>query len=229
MESPEVPARYCLLAVEILCRERHLSIAIFASIAGRFTCIDYRGKVRKIPSRAINITDNTSETTATTLASIIFFLTKYSSAQKKLQSLLDRVMPNGASDWSYEKVKRITFIDDIINETLRLKPALLTGGYRCTPAEGLQVDEVYIPGDVNVFVPPQLIQTDERYYRESHEFIPERWGEQEDMMMSNDAPFYPFSAGNFSSIICYRNCKMLMVNFLQEHTVARAKILLFKV
>lgn len=36
-------------------------------------------------------------------------------------------------------------------------------GYRVTPAEGLQVDEVYIPGDVNVLVPTQLIQAHERY------------------------------------------------------------------
>lgn len=139
----------------------------------------------------------TSETTATTLASIFYFLAKYPSTLKKLQGLLDQAMPGGASDWSYEKAKSVTFIDDIINEALRLKPALLTGGYRCTPPEGLQIDEVYIPGDINVFVPTQLIQTDERYYPKAQEFIPDRWGEQKVEMATGDAPFFPFSLGLF--------------------------------
>lgn len=145
--------------------------------------------------RFFSNTYSASETTATTLASIFFYLAKYPTTLKKLQVQLDQAMPGGASDWSYEKVKSVTFIDDIINETLRLKPALLTGGYRCTPAQGLQVDEVYIPGDINVFVPMQLIQTDERYYANAREFIPERWGERKIEMATNDAPFFPFSLG----------------------------------
>jgi cytochrome P450 len=145
--------------------------------------------------RFFSNTYSVSETTATTLASIFFYLAKYPTTLKKLQVQLDQAMPGGASNWSYEKVKSVTFIDDIINETLRLKPALLTGGYRCTPAQGLQVDEVYIPGDINVFVPMQLIQTDERYYANAREFIPERWGERKIEMATNDAPFFPFSLG----------------------------------
>lgn len=110
-------------------------------------------------------------------------------------------MPGGAKDWSYQKVKSVTFIDDIINETLRLKPALLTGGYRVTPAKGLQVDEVYIPGDVNVFVPIQLIQTDERYSKDAHQFIPERWGERRDELDTDSAPFLPFSLGQQACLV----------------------------
>lgn len=69
-------------------------------------------------------------------------------------------MPGGSQYWSYERVKTIAFLDDIINESLRLRPAVMTGGYRVTPDQGLQIDEVHIPGDVNVFVPVQLVQTD---------------------------------------------------------------------
>ncbi|MBJ7019369.1 cytochrome P450, partial [Vibrio cholerae] len=84
----------------------------------------------------------------------------------------------GSQYWSYEKVKTIAFLDDIINESLRLRPAVMTGGYRITPDQGLQIDEVYIPGDVNVFVPVQLVQTDKRYYQHPNQFIPERWGKK---------------------------------------------------
>jgi cytochrome P450 len=106
-------------------------------------------------------------------------------------------MPNGEQDWTYEKVKAVTYLDDIINETLRLKPALLTGGYRVTPARGIQVDEIYIPGSTNVFVPTQLIQTDVRYYRDPLEYIPERYGERKEEMQTESAPYFPFSMGKF--------------------------------
>jgi len=54
----------------------------------------------------------------------------------------------------------------------------MTGYYRVTPPNGIQVDEVHIPGDTNVFVPVQLIQRDPRYWPKPLEFIPERWSEQ---------------------------------------------------
>ncbi|KAL4749221.1 cytochrome P450 [Aspergillus terricola var. indicus] len=144
-------------------------------------------------SRAVLVAG--SETTATTLASILYFLCKNPEILAKLQRLLDEAMPGGPSEWTYEKVKTISYLDDIINETLRLRPAILTGGYRVTPAEGMQVDEVYIPGDVNVFVPTQLIQTDERYYVDAKRFVPERWSEKE--MIQEGAPYFPFLYGPY--------------------------------
>ncbi|KAB8243635.1 cytochrome P450 [Aspergillus flavus] len=81
----------------------------------------------------------------------------------------------------------------VIAGSLRLRPSVSGGGYRVTPAEGLQIDEVFIPGDVNVFVPQQLIQTDERYYKFSKEFIPERWGEKKVEWGTDKAPYFLFS------------------------------------
>ncbi|GME28827.1 putative benzoate 4-monooxygenase cytochrome P450 [Neofusicoccum parvum] len=138
-----------------------------------------------------------SETTATTLATVLYYLAKYPAVLKKLQSKIDAAMPT-AADWTYDKVKSITYIDDIIHESLRLKPALLTGGYRVTPPEGLQVDEQYIPGDTNVFVPVQLIHTDPRYWKQAEDFVPERFGERRDEMGTDGAPFIPFSLGAYS-------------------------------
>lgn len=135
-----------------------------------------------------------SETTATTLASVLYYLVKNPETLAKLQRLLDDAMPAGVDDWSYEKVKSVAYLDDVIQETLRLRPAVMTGGYRVTPAEGITVDETYIPGDVNVFVPVQLIQTDERYYTNAKEFVPERWNEKKEMCVEG-APFFPFVLG----------------------------------
>ncbi|ETS82892.1 hypothetical protein PFICI_04768 [Pestalotiopsis fici W106-1] len=158
-----------------------------------------------------------SETTATTLAAIVFYLATQPRVYRKLQEYVDAVMPPSSlggnnSNWTYEKAKSITYIDDIIHETLRLKPALLAGSYRVTPPEGLQIDEVHVPGDTTVFVPTQQIQTDTRYWApRAAEFVPERFSQQqeEDHAPSTSAsaatdtttiegssgPFLPFTLG----------------------------------
>ncbi|KAF2470653.1 cytochrome P450 [Lindgomyces ingoldianus] len=139
-----------------------------------------------------------SETTATTLAGILFYLAKYPEKQKKLQRLVDKAMPAGYSDWNYEKVKSVTYIDDFISETLRLRPALLNGGPRETPAQGIRVDEVHIPGKTNVLVPIQLIHRDPRWWQQAEEFVPERFGEKREEMGTEKAPYLPFSLGAYS-------------------------------
>jgi cytochrome P450 len=136
-----------------------------------------------------------SETTATSLTSALFFLAKCPEKQKKLQRELDRKMPGGYGEWSYEKVKEVSYVDDFINETLRLKPALLTGGARETPSKGLQIGDTYIPGNVNVVVPIHRIQRDGRWWQQPDDFIPERFGERRAEMGTDKAPYLPFSLG----------------------------------
>lgn len=113
--------------------------------------------------------------------------------QKKLREQLQQVM--GARQWDYEKVQLVTFLDDIIAETLRLRPAVLVAGSRETPAVGLQIDEVHIPGNTNVLVPVYNMQRDARYWPHAAEFIPERWGDRRSEMGTDQAPYFPFLAG----------------------------------
>lgn len=76
-------------------------------------------------------------------------------AQTKLRKQLRQALKDQGRQWDYEKVQLVTFLDDIIAETLRLKPAVLVAGPRETPEAGLLIDEVHIPGNTNVLVPVQ--------------------------------------------------------------------------
>ncbi|KAI1773062.1 putative benzoate 4-monooxygenase cytochrome P450 [Hypoxylon cercidicola] len=138
-----------------------------------------------------------SETSAATLAQILFYMAKFPAVFKKLQEQLDAAMPSPA-DWTYEKTKSVTYVDNIIDEVLRLKPVVLSNFYRETPPQGIQVDEQHIPGNTIVFVPMQLIQTDPRYWKEAAEFIPERFSERRVEMETDGAPYMPFSLGVYS-------------------------------
>lgn len=154
-------------------------------------------------SRAVIIAG--SDTTATTLAWILYYFCKNPRVLAKLHAQVDAVMPGSdrRSVWSYDKAKQIPYIDDIINEALRIKPALLTGGYRETPAEGLQIEDVFIPGGINVFVPIRQIQNDERYWTQPDEFVPERWSERREEMGTEGAPWLPFNMGESEPILLH--------------------------
>lgn len=108
---------------------------------------------------------------------------------------MDGICPRGDEDWSYDKVKALPYLEGIINETLRMKPAVPSGTPRVTPKAGLQIDEVYIPGDTNVIVPTYSIQRDPRYFENPNAFLPERWMEDEMTLMMEKSAYFPFSLG----------------------------------
>lgn len=154
-------------------------------------------------STAINLCDVlltrfNSDTTATTLTYMLYYLAKYPDIQAKLQGLLDKAFPGGSDHWSIDELGHVGYLDDCLAETLRLKPALPLGGPRETPAEGIQIDEVHIPGSIIVLVPTRQIQQDPRYWTDAEEFIPERWRERRDEMGTDNSPYMPFLLGKSS-------------------------------
>ena len=154
-----------------------------------------------------------SDTTANTLANALFYLTANPAKLSKLQNLLDRALPGGPSTWSYEQIKTVTYIDDIINEVLRLKPPVIHGPPRQTPSQGFRIDDVYIPGNVDVTIPCYLIQRDPRYWKHPNDFIPERFGERREELGTDGAPWFPFMLGTYSIVMLVGkliNCQVLI-------------------
>ncbi|KAF2730514.1 cytochrome P450 [Polyplosphaeria fusca] len=160
-----------------------------------------------------------SDTTAATLTFALYFLCKHPAKQQKLQQLLDDAISDQKL-WTYETIKSVSYIDDIINETLRLCPPLANSSPRETPAQGIVIDDVYIPGGINVIIPVRQIQRDPRYWTKAEDFVPERWGEQRQDMKTDDAPWLPFLLGAHSCVgknLAYLSLRtslsLIMLNF----------------
>jgi cytochrome P450 len=134
-----------------------------------------------------------SDTTANTLANALFYLAKHQEVQEKLYMQLHESVSEDYSSWNYSKVKTLSYIDDIINETLRLKPPIMQGMPRETPSQGIHIGENYIPGHVIVSVPTWLVQRDTRWWKQPNEFIPERWNERRNQMRTDESPWILFS------------------------------------
>jgi cytochrome P450 len=138
-----------------------------------------------------------SDTTSSSLTVTMFYLALNPAVYKKLQSILDSLFPNGDPDFVYSKSTSITYLDAVINESMRLQPAVSsTGGLtRITPTGGLMIAGVHVPGDVIVSVPPYTINRDPRYFDKAEEFIPERWTDEHPELVRDRGVLVPFSIG----------------------------------
>ncbi|KAK8062680.1 cytochrome P450, partial [Apiospora hydei] len=122
-----------------------------------------------------------SDTTSTVLTNTLYFLASNPEIYHKLQDLVDTALKADGGDSTevtHEKIKDIAYLDWLVQETLRLKPAVPSGVTRLTPPEGLQIDEVRVPGDTIVVVPMHSIQRDARYWGNGGDaaaYRPERW------------------------------------------------------
>ncbi|KAJ0418348.1 cytochrome P450 [Aspergillus carlsbadensis] len=135
-----------------------------------------------------------SDTTAATLTNLFFYLATNYTWQSKLQAELDTL-----PDLSQEKLITAKVLDALINETLRLHPAVPSGTQRMTPPEGLQIGDQYIPGNVMVCVPTYTLFRDERVFVQPQEFLPERWTTLPNLVKEPSA-FIPFNAGPYSCV-----------------------------
>ncbi|KAL4925251.1 cytochrome P450 [Aspergillus undulatus] len=143
-----------------------------------------------------------SDTTGVALANAFYYLAKHHEVYKKLQAELDAAFPKGrsTSELNNESLRRLPYLEAVINETLRLKPAVPSGQPRQTPPEGLQVDEMWIPGDTIVIIPQYIIQRDDRYFPSGDRFIPERWLDAKDKLIKHEDAFFPFQLGRYGCV-----------------------------
>ncbi|KAJ5758202.1 Cytochrome P450 [Penicillium nucicola] len=136
-----------------------------------------------------------SDTTAATLTNILFHLVNNQALYKELQTELDSFLP----ELSYDKLTSSKLLDAVINETLRLHPAVPSGVQRVTPAEGVKIGETYVPGNTIVAIPLHTLFRDERLFPRPNEFLPERWMAQSELV-KDPSVFIPFYTGPYSCV-----------------------------
>lgn len=136
-----------------------------------------------------------SDTVAATLAHILYLLAKHPEHVVKLRKELLPLM-NSDGAFEHQKIHKADHLNAVIDEALRLYPVPPTAIVRKTPPEGIVVDGIYIPGDMNVWTPQYVISRSKAAYERPFDFIPERWY-SDPFMIKEIAGYAPFSAGRF--------------------------------
>ncbi|KAI4244342.1 MAG: hypothetical protein L6R40_003068 [Gallowayella cf. fulva] len=132
-----------------------------------------------------------SETVTSTLTCLFYRLASNPTVTAKLHTEVAAI-----DDWRDDKVlQKLPYLNGVVNETLRLHPALLTGGLRKTPKEGAMVCGRFVPGDVTIVAPRYTIFRREDCFENAEMFMPERWAEDGRGMVRGKNAFKPFGTG----------------------------------
>ncbi|PSS34123.1 hypothetical protein PHLCEN_2v1833 [Hermanssonia centrifuga] len=141
-----------------------------------------------------------SDTTANSTGAITYFLAQNPNIQAKLQEVLDQVLgpPGGDSEngdvASYNEIKNIEYLQDVINEGLRLHSTVGVGLPRVVPESGMTVlGKTFAPGTVVSCPLYTLHRLPSVWGNDAEVFNPERWskGDRATMLKA----FAPFSVG----------------------------------
>jgi cytochrome P450 family 628 len=159
-----------------------------------------------------------SDTTATALAFLFYQLALNPTLQKKLFQEISDLEIN------VQTVQDLPYLNAVINETLRLHPPVPSMPPRDTPAEGVKVGDISIPGDVTVYTPLYSLHRSDAF-KKPLEFIPERWTTQPELIQ-NRKVFAPFLIGPYACIgrqLAYNEMRTVAARLVSGFEVALGK------
>ncbi|KAJ7822180.1 high nitrogen upregulated cytochrome P450 monooxygenase 2 [Mycena olivaceomarginata] len=116
-----------------------------------------------------------SDTTATVLSCIFFYILSDPPIFYRLREEIDQVFPRN-------EIQTMSLLNAIINEALRLQPPVPTGLQRApvVGGGGKFVGSIFVPEGTAVYMPPYAIHRDARYFNpDPDRFWPERWLDNE--------------------------------------------------
>jgi len=155
------------------------------------------------PATVANLVNSTisagGDTTAGTMATMIYFLLKNPSAYKKLQKELDDAAKSGvlSPEPRYSELNTLPYLDAVMKETLRLNPPLASPLERVVPKGGAVLSGVPVPEGTVVGCTGRVVHLDtEVYGADSEAFRPERWLESgEGRNQGMERGYMPFGSG----------------------------------
>ncbi|KAJ2987771.1 hypothetical protein NUW58_g4323 [Xylaria curta] len=193
--------------------------------------------LEKLTSNAAVLIPAGSETTATLLSGVTYFLTTHVDMLRRLENEVRSAFQSD-EEITFASVTNLSFMLACLNETMRFYPPLVTGLPRQTHKDAIISGE-FVPRGVSS--PPFLstltvfpawrnwekyaINHDERYWKNPEEFAPTRWmGDPEYKNDQLDA-MQPFSAGPRNCIgrnLAYAEARLVLAKIVYNFDMTLA-------
>ncbi|KAL8828585.1 MAG: hypothetical protein Q9191_002503 [Dirinaria sp. TL-2023a] len=140
-----------------------------------------------------------SVTVATSIGAIIYYVIKNAAVYEKLVAeVREGHDPPGRSEHvAYPDVQRMTYLQAVVKEAMRLSPTNNLPLERIVPREGLNINGYKIPAGTNVGTSAYVIHRDRSVYgSDAKQFRPERWLESDPSMLKQmQNNFFAFGRG----------------------------------
>ncbi|KAF1810767.1 benzoate 4-monooxygenase cytochrome P450 [Eremomyces bilateralis CBS 781.70] len=156
-----------------------------------------------------------TETTATLLSGLLYYLLMNPEKMKKLKDEI-RSAFQSQQDIRMGGLVRLKYLHACIEEGLRMYPPAPTGLPRLTPPGGTAICGEWVPGNTTVYVTPFTAFRSATNFRNPGDFIPERWISS-DYDSDNKSVLQPFSVGPRNCIgknLAYHEIRLLLATTL---------------
>ncbi|KAJ5279799.1 hypothetical protein N7478_005171 [Penicillium angulare] len=160
----------------------------------------FRGKKTLTPEEEIEDTMMLQIAAGDTTLSALTFCMYHLAINPEIQLALRREIENhaDATKLTFEAIQDLPLLESVINETLRVHPAVPSGLPRLVPPEGLYIEGTYIPGNTTVSCPTWTIQHSPENFADPNTWNPFRWIKP--FETHNPKAFIPFSVGPFNCV-----------------------------
>jgi benzoate 4-monooxygenase len=140
-----------------------------------------------------------SDTTSNTSCAILYWITKTPGVLQKLQKELDKAIPAGCDVPTYDMVKDLPYMQNVIQETLRIHSTSSLGLPRLVPpGAGIDILGHHFAPYTVLSVPAYTIHHSKEIWGDNaDEFVPDRWNHLTERQKNG---FIPFSYGPRSCV-----------------------------
>ncbi|KAK3321913.1 cytochrome P450 [Apodospora peruviana] len=158
-----------------------------------------------------------TETTATLLSGVTFFLLKN---PDKMRLLVDEIRGAFASDdqLTIEGLQKLKYLTACLEEGMRCYPPVPSPLFRVTPEEGNIICGDRVPGNIRVSVAPLATFKSPLNFKDPEEFIPERWlPGSEYYYVDHREAMQPFSVGPRNCLgqnLAYHEMRLILAKVL---------------
>ncbi|XP_019700692.1 cytochrome P450 6B5-like [Harpegnathos saltator] len=134
------------------------------------------------------------ETSSTTMSNVLFELAQHLTIQKKVQAEIRQVLDNNNGAISYDSIKKMTYLEQVLKETLRKYPPVMFLARNAQQKYTFEHTNVSIDKNLKVYIPVFGIHYDPNIYPDPEVFDPERFNDQ-NMQSRNPMHYLPFGNG----------------------------------
>ncbi|XP_014475207.1 PREDICTED: cytochrome P450 6j1-like [Dinoponera quadriceps] len=134
------------------------------------------------------------ETSSTTMSNVMYELAQNLVVQEKVRNNIKEVLDNNDGVISYNSVNEMTYLEQVIKETLRKYPPVMFLTRNTQQNYTFEGTKVNIDKDVKVYIPIFGIHYDPNIYPNPDVFDPERFND-ENMRKRNPMHYLPFGTG----------------------------------
>ncbi|KAK1958659.1 cytochrome P450 [Colletotrichum sublineola] len=135
-----------------------------------------------------------SETTASVLSGVTFFLTTHPDVLAKLAEEV-RTSFSSEKDIDVLSVQKLRYMLAVLDESMRVYPVVPVGLTRIMKPGGDYVCEKFVPEGTRVMISQWPMYRNEKYFAQPESFIPERWLGDARFVDDKRSALQPFSVG----------------------------------